>query len=71
MATVTYGQNFGQSTAAPNIVTEGTTVTTDVAVSINVTNATSAGQGRGEIRRMLENIMNRINDGDETSIPGI
>lgn len=71
MATVTYGMNFGQNTAGPEVVTEGTTVTTDVCVSINTTNAASTGQGRGEIRRMLENIMNRINDGRESSIPGV
>lgn len=81
MANVTFGMNFGQNTADPELVVEGATSSNDVYVTINLTNQAAVGgatipgaigsAGRGEIRRMVENILNFINDGRNATFLGL
>ena len=77
---VSLGMNFGETTAVPEVVSNhlGTTQTptVDVCVWINTTNlaapdGASTPMSRSEVRRMLENIMNYMNDGRYAGLPGV
>jgi hypothetical protein len=78
---VSFGQNFGTTTADPEVVTTGTTQTPtyDVVVWVNTTNMASPdgssggadSVGRSEVRRIVENILNYISDGRQAVLPGV
>jgi hypothetical protein len=71
-------QNFGIGTADPELVTTGTTQTpsADVCLWINTTNlaapdGASTPISRSEVRRIVENLLNYLNDGRQAVLPGV
>lgn len=68
MASVYYGQNRGTDDANPEVVTVGaSTGSTDVELRID----TGKGLTRNEVRNIVENLVNRVIDGRNTSYPPI